>query len=101
MYTLVVGLGLVLSAYAVQTAIVWRLTNGWWAAAYLVSLPLAATWDIRFRDRLRRAGRRMRTYFRYRRDPALRARLEHELAAIRDEALAIERLAAGDVPTGV
>ncbi len=100
MYTLVVGLGLVLVAYAVQTAIVWRLTSGWWAAAYLLSLPLAATWDIRFRDRLRRASRRMRTYFRYRRDPALRPKLEQELAAIRDEALAIERLA-GDIPASV
>jgi glycerol-3-phosphate O-acyltransferase/dihydroxyacetone phosphate acyltransferase len=90
MYTLVVGLGLVLIAYAVQTAIVARFAGAWWASAYLLSLPLAATWDIRFRDRLRRAGKRMRTYFQYRRDPSLRPRLAKELAWLRDEALAIE-----------
>lgn len=94
MYTLVVGLLLVLLAYVVQTTVVARLTNGWWAALYLLSLPAAAMWDIRFRDRLRRAAARMRTYFQYRRDPSLRPRLERELAALRDEALAIEALVA-------
>jgi hypothetical protein len=93
MYTLVLGLGLVLVAYAVQTAIVSRFAGAWWAIAYLLSLPLAATWDIRFRDRLRRAAKRMRTYFQYRRDPSLRPRLAAELAWLRDEALAIEEMA--------
>lgn len=93
MYTLVIGLVLVLLAYAIQTTLVLRMAGPWWAAAYLVSLPLAATWDIRFRDRLARAGKRMRTYFQFRRDAALQPRLERELMWLRSEAFAIEELA--------
>ena len=97
MYTLVVGLALVIIAYVVQTAIVARFFGGWWATVYLLSLPLAATWDIRFRDRLWRAGKRMRTYFQYRRDASLRPRLQQELAWLRNEALAIEQMAEGEL----
>ncbi len=94
MYTLVVGLGLVLLAYAVQTAVVVALAGPWWGVVYLVSLPLAATWDWRFRDRLHRARARMQTYFHFRRDPALQRRLLDEAHRLREEALELERLAA-------
>lgn len=99
MYTLVVGLGLVVSAYVLQTSIMWWLAGPVWALLYLVSLPMAATWDIRFRDRMRSAARRMRTYFQLRRDPALQSRLEGELAWLRAEALALEELGAARSPT--
>lgn len=95
MYTLVVGLVLVLLAYAVQTAIVTKLAGPWWGAAYLISLPLAATWDLRFRDRLARAVKRMRTYFQFRRDHTLQSRLASELGWLRSEAVGIEQSGVG------
>jgi 1-acyl-sn-glycerol-3-phosphate acyltransferase len=93
MHTMVLGLVLVLVAYAVQTAIVWRLAGAGWAMLYLASLPVAASWDLRFRDRMRRARRRMRAWFAMRRDPSLQPRLAAELRGLREEALALESLA--------
>lgn len=90
-YTLGVGLGLVLLSYIIQTAIVWSIAGPVWAPLYLVSLPTAATWDIRFRDRMRRAAQRVGTYFRYRQDPNLQPRLVSEFAWLREEALGLER----------
>ncbi|CAA9318922.1 MAG: hypothetical protein AVDCRST_MAG11-1911, partial [uncultured Gemmatimonadaceae bacterium] len=90
MHTVVVGLALVLAFYALQTALVWRLAGPWWAAAYLVSLPAAARVDFRFRERMRRAAARVRSWLRFRRDPALRARLLGEARWLRDEAAAID-----------
>ncbi len=95
MNTLVIGLAFILVAYAAQTAFVYHFAGGRWAAAYLLSLPAAATWDLRFRDRTRRARQRMRTYFRFRREPELRERLQREVRGVRDEALALERLGVG------
>ncbi|HEU4564131.1 MAG TPA: lysophospholipid acyltransferase family protein [Gemmatimonadaceae bacterium] len=95
MHTVVIGLVLVLAAYAVQTAVVWQLAGARWALAYLLSLPVAASWDLRFRDRMHRALRRMRAYFQFRRDPTLQPRLASELAWLRDEAVALETLARG------
>ncbi len=92
MQTVLAGFALVLSTYMVQTVIVWRLAGVVVALAYLLSLPAAATWDLRFRDRIDRASQRMRVYFRYRADPALQPRLDAELRAIRDEVLALEVL---------
>ncbi|MGH7718728.1 MAG: 1-acyl-sn-glycerol-3-phosphate acyltransferase [Gemmatimonadaceae bacterium] len=100
MYTLAVGLVLVLAAYAVQTAMVWRLAGPRWALAYLVSLPLAATWDLRFRDRMRRAALRTRTYLQFRTERGVQERLLRELQWVREEALALEGLAGGKAPGG-
>ncbi|MFN2399610.1 MAG: lysophospholipid acyltransferase family protein [Gemmatimonadaceae bacterium] len=93
MYSLVLGAALVLVAYGVQTAIVWRLAGMNWALLYLISLPIAASWDFRFRDRMRRAAKRMRTYFLFRSDETLRHRLATELEWVRNEAIALEALA--------
>lgn len=93
MYTLAVGLGLVLAAYAVQTTAVTLLYGTLVGVLYLLSLPLAATLDWRLRDRLRHARQRMRTYLHYRRNPTLQRALLDEAAWLRGEALALERLA--------
>ncbi len=93
MYTIGIALGLVLAAYAIQTAIVWRIADGGWALLYLLSLPSSGLWDQRFRDRMRRARERMRTYLHFRRDPALQTRLATEVEWLRTEALALEALA--------
>jgi 1-acyl-sn-glycerol-3-phosphate acyltransferase len=89
MRTIVGGLVLVLTFYAAQTAVVgWTL--GWVVAvAYAVSLPLSATWDLRYADRLRRAAARIRTYLRFRRDPGLHERLLQELTWLRAEAVSL------------
>jgi len=93
MHTLVVGLVAVLLFYAVQTALVGVLAGPLPALAYLLTLVPSADWDFRLRDRHRRAVARVRTYLRFRRDPALRARLLGEMAWLRGEAAEIERVA--------
>lgn len=93
MYSLAVGLGLVLAAYAIQTTAVTLRFGTFTGMLYLLSLPLAATLDWRLRDRLRHARQRMRTYLQYRRDPALQRKLLDEAAWLRQEALALEQLA--------
>lgn len=93
MNTLVIGLGLVMLFYALQAALVWRLTGAVPALLYLISLPAAATWHQRFRDRMERAWLRMRTYFRFRADLTLQPALQAELTWLRAEALEIEAMA--------
>lgn len=90
MYTLVLALLLLLIAYVVQSIVVWRLVGPWWAALYLVTLPIAGLWDQRHRDRMRRAVERARVYLRFRRHPDLQHRLVQRLSALRDEARALE-----------
>jgi glycerol-3-phosphate O-acyltransferase / dihydroxyacetone phosphate acyltransferase len=92
MHTVVGGLVLVLLFYAAQTAAVATFAGWWWALGYLVSLPLSASWDLRYADRLRRARRRMESFLLFRRDPLLRQSLIAEAAWIRGEAAAIEAL---------
>jgi glycerol-3-phosphate O-acyltransferase / dihydroxyacetone phosphate acyltransferase len=91
MHTVVGGLILVLLFYAAQTAAVALVGGVWWALAYLVSLPLSATWDLLYADRLRRARRRMRTFLLFRRNRGLRDELLVEAAFLREEAGEIER----------
>ena len=98
MHTIVIGLGLVLLAYAAQTALVWMLAGALPALCYLVSLPLATTWDFRFSDRMRRARWRMRAYRALRAQPELRSWLDEELSWVRREAEALETLGAGPTP---
>ena len=92
MHTIVAGLGLVLLFYALQTALVWQLAGWGWGLLYLGSLPLTAHWDFRYRERLRRARQRVRTYLLFRREPELRRRLCDEVAALRAEAAALGQL---------
>jgi hypothetical protein len=64
---------------------------GWgWALAYVVSLPIAAEVNFRFRPRLARAIRRARTYLRFRLKPELQQRLTRELRELRADSLAVE-----------
>jgi hypothetical protein len=87
--TMVAGLVLVLGFYTAQTMLV-----GWGfgllvAILYAASLPLSATWDFRYADRRRRAMARVRTYLRFRREPAFQRELLGEFTWLRAEALAL------------
>jgi 1-acyl-sn-glycerol-3-phosphate acyltransferase len=97
MRSVVLGLGLVLGFYAVQTTVVAFVTGGWWALAYALTLVPSAGHDLRYGDRTRRARSRMRAYFRFRRDPAWHAALRAECAWLRQEAGALEQIVA-DAP---
>jgi glycerol-3-phosphate O-acyltransferase / dihydroxyacetone phosphate acyltransferase len=90
MNTIVAGLVLVLAFYVAQTStIAWAF--GWMAAlTYAVSLPLSATWDFRYADRLRRAAARVRTYLKLRRDSDVHSQLLRELAWLRSEVTSLD-----------
>lgn len=94
MRTLVVGLLLVLAAYIVQTALVASLAGGWWALAFFLTLVPSASSDLQYGDRTRRARDRARAYFAFRRNPSLQSGLLAEADAIRQDAFALDRLAA-------
>ena len=98
MHTIVAGLATVVVAYLLQTALVWSAAGPWWALAYLVTLPVSASWDFRFRDYIARARARVRAYRTLRADPALRDRLRGEVKWLREEAIAIERAFEAQVP---
>ena len=87
MNTIVAGLVLVLAFYAAQISLVARTFNSIAAIVYAVSLPLSATWDFRYADRLRRGRMRVRTYLRFRHDTHLHRQLLDDLAWLRHEAL--------------
>ena len=91
MHTILAGAALVLLAYAAQTTVVALAAGTWWALAYLLSLPVAASVDLRLRDRLRYARDRMRAYFIFRGEPRLHDQLRTELQWLRQEALELER----------
>ena len=90
MRTINFGLALVLAVYIAQGAAVAAFLGAMAALAYVVSLPIAADVNFRFRPRLARAIRRARTYLRFRSAPDLQQRLARELAELRAEALAVE-----------
>jgi len=94
MNTIVVGLLAVLAFYVVQISLI-TLWVGWGAAIlYGASLPLSATWDFRYADRLRHGARRVRTYLRFRRDASIHQRLQDDLVWLRGEAIALDGLIA-------
>jgi 1-acyl-sn-glycerol-3-phosphate acyltransferase len=101
MRTVVAGTALVLLTYLAQGAVVGALWGPLTALIYLVSLPVAADVNFYLSDRLRRAMRRARAFFVFRRDPELQQRLVSELATLRrdvasfDQSLSEERLVAG------
>ena len=101
MNTVVAGLVLVLAFYAVMGAAVWHWAGPWWVIAFLVSLPMSATWDFRFRDRAARARQRIRAFWRFRRQPELQQELRSQLLAAREEAAALERDVRRTAPAAV
>jgi len=92
MNTIVIGLGLVLASYAVQTALVWWLVGAKWAIVFLATLIPSASSDLRYGDRVERRSQRMRTYLRFREQPALRDELLAEADWLRQRAGAIEAM---------
>jgi len=92
MNTILYGIALCLLAYAAQGALVYAALGPIGAAAYVVSLPLAAEINFHLRARLGRVVRRARTYLRFRGDHQLRARLVADLATLRAEAVAVESI---------
>jgi glycerol-3-phosphate O-acyltransferase/dihydroxyacetone phosphate acyltransferase len=92
MRTIVAGLVLVLAFYVVQISAVVVVVDWLVGLLYAASLPVSASWDLRYADRRRRAVARIRTYLRLRRDPALREQLVRDVAWLRDEALALNEV---------
>ena len=92
MNTIVAGVVLVLAFYTAQITLAsWAF--GWVIAlAYAGSLPVSATWDFRYTDRVRRGMARVRTYFRLRRDHALHERLRDDLGWLRREVVCLDAL---------
>ena len=102
MRTILAGTGLVLAFYALQGALVGIFVGRLAALLYVASLPLAADVNLIFRERLRAAIRRARTYFLFRGRPKLRARLQLALEQLRAEAVEVERrLAESELPARV
>ena len=99
MNTIVAGFVSVLVFYIAQIGfVVWWL--GWIAAlVYAISLPLSATWDFRYTDRICRGLARVRTYLRFRRDPDFHSQLCGDLAWLRSEAVALDSLIGIAPPT--
>jgi 1-acyl-sn-glycerol-3-phosphate acyltransferase len=92
MNTIVAGLVLVLLFYAGQTAFVGWLFGWLIAITYAISLPISATWDIRYADRRWRAVARIRTYLLFRGNPELHKQLLDELTWLRREAVDLNAL---------
>jgi 1-acyl-sn-glycerol-3-phosphate acyltransferase len=96
MRTIVLGLGLVLLWYLVQGIAFTHWFGLPVALGWLVLIFLAARVDFVFRDRLRRARERARTYRVLRADPELRARALAEVAELLEEARRLEGALVGD-----
>ena len=98
MNTIVAGAVVVLTFYAAQIGLMaWQF--GWTvASAYAASLPISATWDFRYADRVRRGLARVRTYFRLRHNPTLHEQLRGELRWLRDEAVAVDMAMTASLP---
>ncbi len=90
MRTILAGAILLVVTYVLQGALVAHFLGSVAAGLYLVSLPIAAEINFRFRERLRRAMRRARAFLRFRRDPAFYAMLTAQAARLRAEALALD-----------
>lgn len=97
MRTLVAGTIFVLFAYVAQTTAVAAVAGPRLAFAYVITLPLFASWDFRLTDRTRRAFARVRAYLLLRRHPSLHERLAAESEALRTEGHELESLLAGRV----
>jgi 1-acyl-sn-glycerol-3-phosphate acyltransferase len=91
MRTITLGLGLLPLWYLVQGLLVAHWFGALAAILWLAVIFLAARIDFLFRERLRRARDRARTYLAMRRDPALRTDALEEIDALLADALALER----------
>ena len=98
MRTVIAGAVFVAITYLVQSAFVAVLWGGWVAAAYLVSLPIAADIDLSLSDRLTRVSRRARAFTLFRREPELHQYLKSELEALRTEVVALDRELGAGLP---
>jgi hypothetical protein len=76
--------------YLVQGLLVARWFGVPAAVLWLVVIFLSARIDFLFRDRLRRAYDRARTYLAMRNDPGLRAVVVEEIDALLADAIALE-----------
>lgn len=92
MRTILAGLILVLIFYGVQASLVAAVAGRLLSLLYVVSLPIAADVNFHLRERFGRAKSRARTYLLFRRDPALRARVQDELRWLREEAITLAQL---------
>jgi len=91
MRRIVAGVVLVLAWYAIVWFLVRALTgSALGATAYLLTLPIAEDFALRFQERMSRAYERMRAYLTFRRDPALHRTLRAERAWLRDASLELE-----------
>lgn len=79
------GMPVVPFFYALQTGLVALLASPWWALPYALSLPLSAAVVLLWRDRVGGIARRVRTFLRFARRPALQRRLRAEAEAIAGE----------------
>jgi glycerol-3-phosphate O-acyltransferase/dihydroxyacetone phosphate acyltransferase len=89
MRTILAGTAFVLTVYMLQGAVVALVAGPWWGLGYVVSLPIAADFNLRLRERLNRARRRARTYLLFRARPELQDDLEQQARTLRAEALAL------------
>ena len=97
MQTVLAGVVLVLVAYLAQTFIVSLIWGPLIAAAYLISLPIAADISVCIEhDRMRRAAQRARAFLLFRRNPVLQRTLIADLKAVRVEVLALDRVLGAD-----
>ena len=93
MRTFVIGLVLVLGAYAILTALVGAAFGPWWALLFFATLIPSASSDLRYGDRLQRVMARARAYRQFVATPALQASLLREADWLRAEAGALELVA--------
>ena len=92
MRTIVAGLVLTLAWYALLGFLAFRVGGSIvGAVAYVLSLPLAEDFALRFQERLARARRRMRAYLTFRRHPERQTELQSSLRSILEESETIER----------
>lgn len=92
MHTLVGGLVLVLLTYFLASLLLAH-SFGWpWAAGYLLLLPMAASLDFWWTDRVKRAIRRARGYLGLRANPEKAEWLVREKAELRQEVQELEAL---------
>jgi glycerol-3-phosphate O-acyltransferase/dihydroxyacetone phosphate acyltransferase len=89
MRTIVAGAAFVLMTYMLQSAAVALLAGPWWGLGYATSLPVTADINLRLRDRLRRAGRRARTYVFFRSHPSVQDELTGRARELRAEATSL------------
>jgi hypothetical protein len=78
--------------YAVQIAAAWVLLPSLWAVLYAPSLPVTGLFTILYRDRVGNVRDRVRTFFRFLKDPGLRERLGYEGRAIIEDLMKLGEL---------